>query len=277
MQTLLIAVSVISAIAAAAMCAIVIRMLREERRRSDARIEALVALADGPAGERGAEPGPASESRSAAAAAVYMRPERAFREEPGDTLRTRPLFATELEGGTGERTGDPETSGERNGAPLFLPPVTPSPWGPRLAVAAALVAIAAVAAFALGSGDRGGGAVPDTEESVALAPIELLALTHAIEKGALTITGLVQNPRGGRAHTDVRAVAYLLDEGGQTVATGTAPLDFRRLEPGVESPFVVTMAMADRVTRYRVGFRDGAGGVIAHVDRRQTGRIARRD
>jgi hypothetical protein len=99
-------------------------------------------------------------------------------------------------------------------------------------------------------------------------PLELLSLRHSTAAGTFTITGLVQNPSSGTAVRDVLAVVYLFDRDGDFFASGKAPLEFALLEPGGESPFVVRVPTSMPVRRYRVGFRYGAGGVVAHVDRR---------
>jgi hypothetical protein len=100
-------------------------------------------------------------------------------------------------------------------------------------------------------------------------PIELLSLRHAANNdGSFTVTGLVQNPYGGRVARHVIAVVYLFDRDGNYFASGKAALDFTALEPGEESPFVVHVRDVGRVSRYRVGFRSEEGGVVAHVDRR---------
>ncbi len=63
--------------------------------------------------------------------------------------------------------------------------------------------------------------------------------------------------------------AYTFDEKGVFLASGRALIDVTSLPPGDESPFVVTVPVTETVARYRIGFRDENGRVIAHVDRRQ--------
>jgi len=282
MQTLLIVFTVMASMAAAAMCAIVIRMLREERRRSDARVEALLAMAgearDGDAVESSGASLAAAASAAAWHAAVEprgaaegVRNEQAVAEISGTLDR-----GTRTEGPWTRDQGDQGTTA----SPLFALHDTASPWGRRVAAVAALALVVLAGALAVGARDSGSDVATAADAGAGApqaAPIELLSLSHAAESGALTITGLVQNPRGGRAMSDISAVAFLLDRGGGTIATGSAPLDFRRLDAGAESPFVVKVPVSGRVDRYRIGFRDARGGVIAHVDRRNAGPIARRD
>ena len=101
------------------------------------------------------------------------------------------------------------------------------------------------------------------------APLELLSLTQVTEAdGTFTVTGLVHNPTQGSAAGTLTAVVYLFDAGGNYFASGRSSLEVATLQPGDESPFVVRVPGAARVGRYRVGFRQGDGGVVAHVDRR---------
>ena len=71
------------------------------------------------------------------------------------------------------------------------------------------------------------------------------------------------------------ATAFAFAADGTFLASGRAPLDFTTLAPGDESPFVVTVPVKGEVARYRVGFRSADGRVVAHVDRRGGGAIAR--
>jgi hypothetical protein len=84
------------------------------------------------------------------------------------------------------------------------------------------------------------------EAAVAVNParLELLSLRDSREGGILTIAGLVGNPRGAAA------------------------LDVRTLAAGDQSPFVLSVATARGVARYRVTFLNADGSVIQHVDRR---------
>ena len=74
--------------------------------------------------------------------------------------------------------------------------------------------------------------------------------------------------------TRVSVTAFAFDESGAFLASGRALLDITALAPGDESPFVVTVPVAENVARYRIGFRGDDGRVIAHVDRRQQGAVA---
>jgi hypothetical protein len=111
--------------------------------------------------------------------------------------------------------------------------------------------------------------------ATAETPLELLSLHHTQQSESLTVTGLVQNPRGGTPMSKVFATAFVFAADGTFLASGRAPLDFTTLAPGDESPFVVTVPVKGEVARYRIGFRGEDGRVIAHVDRRTGGTLAR--
>jgi hypothetical protein len=100
-------------------------------------------------------------------------------------------------------------------------------------------------------------------------PLGLVALRHEQSAdGTLVISGVVRNPPDSIRRERIFAAASLVDAAGALIASARAPLDFTTLAPGEESPFVVRIAAANGVARYRVGFRDAAGNAVAHVDRR---------
>lgn len=157
----------------------------------------------------------------------------------------------------------------KTGATLFSAPerIPARRWPARLAVAMGIAACAALpyALYSLGVF----GAIANASPAGSALPIELLSLRHTADGlGAFTVTGLVQNPAGGRKTDDIVAVVYLFDDAGRFVATGRAKLDVTSLQPGDEATFVVTIPKAAGVGKYRVGFRLADGGVVAHVDRR---------
>ena len=98
-------------------------------------------------------------------------------------------------------------------------------------------------------------------------PLELMSMRHEREGDTLTVSGFVRNPRNGNDMAGVTAVVFAFNRAGAFVTSARASLDFPKLEPGDESPFVVTIPRVADVGRYRVSFRTGAG-VVQHVDRR---------
>lgn len=123
-----------------------------------------------------------------------------------------------------------------------------------------------------------GGNPPESAEIAApaattAAPLELISMRHTRNGDALTVSGLVRNPRAGTAVTRVAAVVFAFDREQAFVASARAPLDFTLLAPGEESPFVVTLTNVADVSRYRVSFRTDAG-VVRHIDRRPQTQLA---
>ena len=250
MDSTLVAVTLISMSMAVALSVIVWRMLREERRRSAARVIALTQLAaDAPNSGSGLQIAPdggqVSRSRDAGA------------RSPRQTIdlplhRQAPAAAAEL-------------FADRSDAR--------SPWGGRLAVMAC-VALAGTATvlFALSSQQRHGARVPQRtlSQTSGAAPLELLSLHDSRDATSLTITGMVQNPSNGAALSRVAVTAFAFDGKGAFLASGRAMLEVTPLTPGDQSPFSVSVPIAGDVARYRISFRTDDGRVIAHVDERGT-------
>lgn len=263
MDTLLMAVTVMSLAMASAMAFLVMRLLRDERRRSDARVAALAELA--------AE---APQAPPAPVAKTTADRERAARLHADVMNQLAASGALEPEPDAGDlalRRDAPEVTGVGD---LFSEPERSSPWGRRAAVIGALGAIVLVAAFVLPRDAQPPVAAQPAAPASAAAspagavPVELLSLAHAQEPGRLTVSGVVLNPRTGSPLERVTATAFAFDTNGTFLASGRAALDFTTLAPGEESPFVVTMPVTGEVARYRVGFRAEDGTVIAHVDKR---------
>jgi hypothetical protein len=261
MDTVLVIVTLISLGLAASMGAVVLKLLRDERRRSDARVEALIEAASASpvavpepaiAAARPIAHAPAVRTAPAARAAAPA-PHPAGRDRALDDFEIRPAAAA----GVGE---------------IFAEPVRSSPWGRRFVVIGSLAAVG-LAAVAVLTPDRDARsaepAAATTERATTVpAPLELVSLRHTQDGETLTVSGLVRNPRAGVALTRILVTAVALGSDGTLVASGRAPLDFTSLGPGDESPFVVTVPVRGAVARYRVGFRSEDGSVVAHVDRR---------
>lgn len=262
MDILLTAVTALSLLMAAAMALVVMKLLRDERRRSDARVAALMEMAstDVPAqADFPLKP----EATPKVTGSFRLQPEtRPVRSHAGPAARLDDL---DLRPGTGEVAGVGD---------LFAEPERSSPWGRRLAVIASLAAVVATTGWVLfGSESRVASQqqahlTPPAAAATTPPPLELLSLRHTQESGRLTITGLVQNPRGAAPLTRVVATAFAFGPDGTFLASARAPLDFTSLGGGDESPFVVTVPVTGTVARYRVGFRAEDGTVIAHVDKR---------
>ena len=244
MDTTLVTVTLLSMAMAASLSVIVWRMLRDERHRSEARVVALTAKA----GTRDQGPGTRDQGQGTR--------DLILRESP---VRSGALFA------------------EREGS---------SPWGTRFVVMAGLglvvasVILLALTATGKAAATRQAGRAAVTAAAVqagtnpGAAGLELLSLRDTRQPGALTITGLVQNPHGGAPLLRVTVTAYAFDDKGAFLASGRALIDVTALAPGDESPFVVSVPVSETVARYRIGFRSEDGRVIAHIDKRQQPAVA---
>jgi hypothetical protein len=144
--------------------------------------------------------------------------------------------------------------------------------GPVKRLAPALLAgvllLAGVAVTTALVGGNGGTAAAEANVT-RQQPLELLSLRHRIAEGTVTVTGLVRNPAANGPLERLAAVVYLFDAKGGFLGSGRAPLEFPKIGPGEESPFVVSVDAPAGVARYRVSFRHSDQGVVSHVDRRE--------
>jgi hypothetical protein len=274
MDTTLVTVTLLSMGMAASLSVIVWRMLRVERERSEARIVALTTMAARPSNTAPRASNPASRTSTPAPRASHLAP-RASHLEPRAS-RLEPLDL-ELE------IREAPVSANVSATPMFAEREVNSPWGRRVAVMAGLgLVLASVILFALtADGKKPAGtsfaaADPASQPgpNAVVAGLELLSLRDTRQPGSLTITGLVQNPRGGAPLSRVTVTAYAFDDKGAFLASGRALLDVTTLSPGDESPFVVSVPVTETVARYRIGFRSEDGRVISHVDKRQQAAVA---
>ena len=268
MDTLLVAVTALSLLIVLGLAAIVVHLWRQDQRRSHARVAALVAMSGQAEIEHQPEPVRAPDPSVHAT----ERPLRAALAPPVRAAAPEPIAQID----------DFELQPSRSvaAAPLFVQPEPSSAWKPRIAIVAplALMLIGAAIAFYPTQGDIGApepAAAPANSVVRTAAPLELLSLKHTQVSDTLTVSGLVQNPRTGAPLSRVFATAFVFAADGTFLASGRAPLDFTALGPGDESPFVVAVPVKGEVARYRVGFRSEDGRVVAHVDRRSGGTIAR--
>ena len=274
MEFTLIAVTLLSLFLAISMGVVVWRLVREERRRSAARLAALAAELRSGRGAAGNEgPGAGFEPPPPPRAGSSAHPEPAGAGAGGGPRRRGPsahpepdLFVPEPPPDSGA-AADPLPGGG-----LFSPPVESTSTGRgRLAAfaGAAVVVLAAVAAlFLLSEPDAGTGedAAPDGGRP----PLDLIALEHAAEGPFLDIRGAVRNPPRAPGAERLSVVATAFDAAGTLVATRRAPVETPSLPPGADSPFTVRL-LAAGVSRYRISFLlDDA--TVPHVDRRPAGR-----
>lgn len=242
MDYALLTITIVSLTVATACAAVTWRTLAEQRRRRSARVAALAAAIGG-------------ESTApvvSITAAPPMDGRLVSRAEPAPA-------ATAFDGASIER---PLTVAV---ASMFTTTEGGSVKGRPLIKAAVVgaMAVALIVVVAMASLERPTSAAAPAES----APLELVSMRHTRDGGKLTVAGLVRNPRAGATVTRVTAVVSAFDGNGTLVVSASAPLDFTTLEPGDESPFVVTIPSAPDVARYRVGFRTDDGR-LRHLDRR---------
>ena len=252
MESVLVVITLGSLAMTIALALLLARLVRAERRRSDARVAMLRDLADDTARQQAEHINPAVD---------WDRGELVTDDiddvDPADRIGSRPS------------------------ADLFVRPQARSAWPRRILVAATIALVAGLGAFTLRTTSSSGGpafVARGTRQTAAPQTpglLELVSLKQTQDAGALTITGLVQNPRDGAVLSKVRATALAFGADGSFLASGGAPLDFTVLRPGDESGFVISVPVTSPVARYRVGFRSEDGHVIGHVDRRTAATMAK--
>jgi hypothetical protein len=302
MDGLLVGVTIISLLLAIVMSAIAWTLWRQERERSAARTEALEALAFSDDEDTDA---PVVSTRLAApvrrtvravdppglssAALTEVQPPLAVSVPPtAAVIGEFPDEPSSWDDALGTASTEPNarTAPASRRRPAGPPPVElfndakPSGAAGRLGLALAAVSLIVTAGVvgyrALHSPEIRAAvaasrpAEPATVEAPTTAhPLELLSLRHALTgTGTFSVTGLVENPPDGQTLSHVEAVVFVFDENGQYFATAKAGLDAQAIDPGDESPFVVTVPVSSPVSRYRVAFRFADGRALAHVDRR---------
>lgn len=239
MDITLMVVTLASLIVAATMSVVASRMVREERRRSEARVATLAADI------RGEDVPRAAATEPARSAGLLLR------EEEGAVATAGDLFATT------------QAMPARSRLPVFV-------------VIGALVVgtVAAMAVVFTGAG-AGSSAAIDTRSghaqtpavAASSAPLELVALGHERDADGLTVRGVLRNPTTGAQVRQLTAVVLLFNHEGGFVGSGRAPVQATTLEPGSETTFVITVPAASGVERYRVSFRTD-DHVVPHVDAR---------
>ena len=224
-------VTLLALVMTVAMGVVTWRLVREERRRSAARLAALEA-----------------ELRRRGDGTSVLPP-----EPPIDVPIPSEASDTDLD----------TTAGD-----LFGGTASPSTgWSRRFAAigAAAVVIIAIIGLAVVVSIDT----QPEDDTDQAAVPVELLALEHERQGSFLAISGSVRipaEPNNPPSPLSVSAMVY--DEAGVMVASGRVPLQLATLPPGAESPFSISLP-ADNASRYRISFFSN-DVTVPHVDLRPT-------
>jgi hypothetical protein len=267
METLLIAVTLVSLVLALVMSVVAWRATRGEKERAGARVAALAVAADVAAIQpiEPAEPPIILPAAARIATAPWRNPAERLADmrDGGLDLATAPVPVDEPAAAVSPAGTVSVHSG-------FLGAEAPNRDSQRhqrwLQVAAAVIAVVLGTGVAVRMSHRGTTAQA-VHAQAAPAPLELLSLRHERQGVNLSVAGLVRNPAVGSALERVTAVVYLFDQQGAFVTSAKAPIDFLKLTGGEESPFVVKVAAPTTVARYRVSFRT-EDGTLAHVDRR---------
>lgn len=229
-------VTLASLIVAAVMGGVAWRVVREERRRSKARVRAL-----------------AADIASEEGSGVFFT--------SGAEKDSRPLFhVPDL---------DLRPPAAASGA-LFAVTDRPASGHAPAAIALGVFAVASAVALAvvLSAGSRTAAPAPAAPAgAVAEAPLELVALGHDRDGDRLTVRGVVRNPRGAAAVNQLAAVVFVFNHDGRFVASARGAVDAPALAPDAESPFIVSVTGMTDIGRYRVSFRTD-DRIIPHVDRR---------
>ncbi len=261
-------ITILSLLMAATMGWLALRLLREEQRRSEARVAALAAAIDEPSEMfRAALPVTAARPVAQAAEPTVIdlsgdatEPTDAFSPEIADD--DRPMF-----GGAPRLDDDP-------GAP---PSQRSVPWV-FVAASVVIVVLAVAGVRAIWSGGAEPAARPAAAATASDAagsaggaagiPVELVSLNHERTADGLVIRGLVRNPAAASVRSGTSASVFLFDGEGGFLGSGRAALDPSKLGAGSEAAFEVRLPDNPAVRRYRVTFRTPDGDVVPHLDRR---------
>ncbi|HEY7291631.1 MAG TPA: hypothetical protein VH583_17475 [Vicinamibacterales bacterium] len=233
-MSVMVLVSIVSTIVALAASFVAWRVVRDERRRSAARVAVL---------------------------AEEIRAARRGSDRPSIDLPLR------TESPRAQAT-------EAAPALFAAPQPATAQFGLALAIGAFVVAAVAAAVALLSTGSPTASAADQnqqppavTETVAATTPLELVALGHERDGDTLSVQGVVRNPAGGAPLRALVAVVSAFDADGASLPAQQAIVSDGSLSPGSESPFTVTLSVSKGVSRYRVSFRSG-GRVMPHVDKR---------
>jgi heme exporter protein D len=246
MDTLLLGITVVSLVVALVMSVTAWRLIRDEKRRSAARIAALSAAAGDETARMDFPELPITGPAVPRAAARTP-----WKPAPFDSLEMDSAKSADSTHATGflgaSQAGHSDGNRQR---------------GLAIATVVFFLAITGALVWTM-SGPEGTSAVAVGPN----APLELVSLSHARQKDKLAVSGLVRNPAAGQPVEKLSAVVFLFDRMGTFVTSSRAHVDFLKLGAGDESPFVVSIEAPETVARYRVSFRTD-DGVVPHIDRR---------
>ena len=276
MDAVLIGVSVVSTVVALVMTAVAWRVARDQQALRAARVAALSAAA--------AETGPVDEKTVPLMSLDQFESEPiavgGARQAPWSTARVSPFNATPRTTVSTSRqdaseiaikptaTESPSASQAFSEGFLGSSVARPTDGGRQRSLALAAVVLfglVLVGGYWTVFGNRSTAAALTAPSET--SPLELVSMRHERRGTRLAVTGLVRNPVAGAPVDRLAAVVFLFDEQGGFITSARANVDFLKLSPGDESPFVIDVEAPANVARYRVSFRNDAG-IVPHVDRR---------
>jgi hypothetical protein len=280
----LLVVTLLSSALAVVMSVVAWRAGREERQRAEARILALAAEIhddSGPTPEPldTAPPRPPIDIRTEAPRRDPAPP----RPAPASIMPVRPIrpVVPATKGLDDLPLRDAPVAAVPARGELFAATDAAAPSGLRFAAVAAVgilaVGTAAALAVVLSTGPRTAPAKPVAAPTIGntdaeTVPLELVALGHDRDGDRLTVRGVVRNPAAGAPVDRLVAIVFVFNREGGFVTSAHAAVE--ALRPGGESRFVVTLASAGDISRYRVSFRTDER-VVSHIDKRDRSALAR--
>ena len=242
MDTMLLAVTVVSLLVAAASTTVAWQVTRAERQRRTARVAALVSAA----GLTTGTPRPETPVPSGL---------HEFMPAPGDAPTSTRAAAEGFEDApvaVGGLFGKPSATSGSAGRQQWLMGAA----GVFAAVVITFAGIGFVSSRAVGS------VVGPTR-----IPLELVALSHNRSEGGLAVAGLVRNPAAGAGVPQLEAEVRVFDAAGILIGTQSTRVESSPLAAGQEASFAVALGELSTAARYRVSFH-AAGTMLPHVDRR---------
>ena len=282
MDVILLGITIVSLAAALVMSVTTWRLMRDDKKRTAARVAALSVAAASPEPLRPAapEPEPAPLSKPAqkapwSAPASTPRPSPLATSAPlrmptpitqavAPSVPTAELPLNQPSRIEPVRTGEPIVTHATGFLGASEPAHDNGGRQKSLAFAAVILFVALSGGLVwMMAGPRGTTKVAVGPNS----PLELVSLTHARQNNKLAVSGLVRNPASGKPIEHLSAVVFLFDRMGTFVTSSRANVDFLKIGAGDESPFVVSLDAPATVARYRVSFRTD-DGIVPHVDRR---------
>lgn len=260
MDTLLLGITVVSLIVALVMSVTAWRLMRDEKRRSMARIAALSAAANDEVPF--AEAAPVAPIAAAPVERIVRTPWK-----PAPFASVSPAASAEVASPAIDNLNTGSSTLSSSSGLLGSSSVERSSGNRQrgLAIATVVFFITITGGFLWTM--AGSEATPAAAAASNGVPLELVSLSHSRQNEKLAVSGLVRNPVSGRPVEKLSAVVFLFDRAGTFITSSRAHVDFLKLGAGDESPFVVSIDAPQSVSRYRVSFRTD-DGVVPHIDRR---------